>query len=123
MLPTLDEWTSATRRVILTGDAAHAIPPSAAQGGGQAIEDGYSLGMLIEGVRRGRDLNRSLDLWQTKRQDRIDKIKILAHQNYLRRLPQAQLEKESGKRNLTTAGISVEWLLGYKVKEEYQLLL
>jgi salicylate hydroxylase len=37
----------ANGRAVLIGDAAHAMPPSAAQGGGMAIEDAWVLGRSL----------------------------------------------------------------------------
>jgi 2-polyprenyl-6-methoxyphenol hydroxylase-like FAD-dependent oxidoreductase len=43
-----------TRRVFLTGDAAHVMPPTGGQGGNTAVQDGYYLGWKIALVLRGR---------------------------------------------------------------------
>ncbi|EGX88619.1 Salicylate hydroxylase [Cordyceps militaris CM01] len=42
-LPVLDRWSSRNGRVVLIGDAAHAVLPFAAQGAGTSIEDGACL--------------------------------------------------------------------------------
>ncbi|EED17719.1 monoxygenase, putative [Talaromyces stipitatus ATCC 10500] len=47
VVPKLDKWASETRRVLIVGDAAHAIPPSAGQGINQAFEDVYVLALLL----------------------------------------------------------------------------
>jgi 2-polyprenyl-6-methoxyphenol hydroxylase-like FAD-dependent oxidoreductase len=44
-LPTLSRWTD--ERVVLLGDAAHAMTPNLGQGGAQAIEDAASLARVL----------------------------------------------------------------------------
>ncbi|KAM3507786.1 hypothetical protein MY10362_001588 [Beauveria mimosiformis] len=46
-LPELDTWTSRNGRVVLLGDAAHAMLPFAAQGAGSSIEDSACLAECI----------------------------------------------------------------------------
>ncbi|KAF2140418.1 uncharacterized protein K452DRAFT_310158 [Aplosporella prunicola CBS 121167] len=46
-IPPLERWTSNTARVVLLGDAAHAIPPTAGQGASQALEDAWSFAHLL----------------------------------------------------------------------------
>ncbi|KAJ5188114.1 Monooxygenase FAD-binding [Penicillium cf. griseofulvum] len=46
-VPKMDRWHSSTGKVVILGDAAHAIPPSAGQGANQAFEDAYSFGTLL----------------------------------------------------------------------------
>ncbi|SMY25025.1 unnamed protein product [Zymoseptoria tritici ST99CH_1A5] len=48
-LPPLRTWTKG--RVILIGDAAHAMLPTQGQGASQAVEDAEALGAFFEGVR------------------------------------------------------------------------
>lgn len=87
VVPRLDRWASPTRRVIILGDAAHAIPPSAGQGINQAFEDVYMLALLLGRVGMGGSLQGALSFWQTYRQSRIDKVLALNQQIDLRRMP------------------------------------
>ncbi|EPE08701.1 fad dependent oxidoreductase [Ophiostoma piceae UAMH 11346] len=87
MVPKLDRWASPSRRVIILGDAAHAIPPSAGQGINQALEDVYTLALLLGRAGEIRDPQASLDFWQQYRQARIDRVLALNHQIDLRRMP------------------------------------
>ncbi|CAK7211046.1 hypothetical protein SEUCBS140593_001035 [Sporothrix eucalyptigena] len=90
VVPKLDHWASEARRVILLGDAAHAIPPSAGQGINQAFEDVYMLALLLGKqwmTNEVADPQAALDFWQTYRQDRVDRVFALNHQIDLRRMP------------------------------------
>ncbi|KZL63912.1 salicylate hydroxylase [Colletotrichum incanum] len=46
-VPKLERWASPTGRVIIIGDAAHAMPPSSGQGVNQAFEDAHTLVLLL----------------------------------------------------------------------------
>ncbi|CAK7210112.1 hypothetical protein SCUCBS95973_000681 [Sporothrix curviconia] len=90
VVPKLDHWASAARRVILLGDAAHAIPPSAGQGINQAFEDVYMLALLLSQqwkTSEVADPQAALDFWQQYRQGRVDRVFALNHQIDLRRMP------------------------------------
>ena len=90
-LPALSTWfRPADGRVVLLGDAAHAIPPSSGQGVNQVLEDIHMLTLLFLQSRAqqegkgdsqrgslrfaGGKLLRLLSFWQTARQKRIDRI-------------------------------------------------
>ncbi len=87
VVPRLDRWASASRRVLLVGDAAHAIPPSAGQGINQAFEDVYMLGLLMGRSREMAGMDAALAFWQSYRQARVDRVLELNSQIDLRRLP------------------------------------
>lgn len=66
-------------RVALLGDAAHAMLPTSAQGGAQAIEDAYVLGRCLE--KFAADSDTALRTWQTLRQKRVKRIAAQAADN------------------------------------------
>lgn len=97
-LPDLDSWTSLPhRRTIILGDAAHSVPPTAGQGGGMAIEDAYTLAMLISTISRARlppdSFVRSIASWQTARKERVQKARLFTKQLDNNRLPQSERAK------------------------------
>lgn len=92
IVPKLEKWASEKRRVIILGDAAHAIPPSAGQGINQAFEDVYIFALLL-GQSDKVKMQAALDFWQKYRQERIDKIMLLNNQIDLRRMPPAERDK------------------------------
>ncbi|KAL4938260.1 hypothetical protein BDV06DRAFT_231951 [Aspergillus oleicola] len=86
VVPKLDRWASEFQRVVILGDAAHAIPPTAGQGINQAFEDVFTFAFVI-GRCEGDDLAKGLKVWQNGRQERIDKVLELNGQIDKRRLP------------------------------------
>lgn len=100
LLPKLDAWTSehSHGRVVVVGDAAHAIPPSAGQGVNQAFEDVYTfagvLGQLEAGQRQTpTNLATAMKRWHTGRQERVDQVIALNDQINRRRLPSTGEDK------------------------------
>lgn len=91
-VPRLEKWASDGKRVIILGDAAHAIPPTAGQGVNQAFEDTYTLALLLSRLSSGIPLSEALRFWQTYRQERVDKVLDLTRQMNNKRLPAAEQE-------------------------------
>ena len=87
-------------RVVLVGDAAHAMPPSAAQGGAQAIEDAWVLARSLAAAPA--DATAALSEFERLRRPRVARIAREADRNvwvYNLRGPLALA------RNLVVAGI------------------
>jgi salicylate hydroxylase len=70
-VPRLPRWSRG--RVLLLGDAAHAPLPHQGQGAGQAIEDSYTLGVLI-GELGLQTYSRVFDLFERLRRGRTRKV-------------------------------------------------
>ena len=92
-IPRLEKWASAQDRVIIVGDAAHAIPPTAGQGVNQAFEDIEMLALLLSKLSPKAPLSKALNFWQTYRQERVDKVLDLTKQMNAKRLPPAEQAK------------------------------
>ncbi|KAH7126013.1 hypothetical protein EDB81DRAFT_730343 [Dactylonectria macrodidyma] len=97
LLPKLDNWASEKHnRVIIVGDAAHALPPTAGQGVNQAFEDVYILSGVLGKLRSDSQLGapdkvqKALKNWQNGRQGRVDRILELNAQISKRRMPTAE---------------------------------
>jgi len=94
IVPKLEKWASKQRRVIILGDSAHAIPPSAGQGINQAFEDIYIFSLLLGEVGKHKvDMQDALSFWQRHRQERIEKVMVLNGQIELRRMPKEERDK------------------------------
>ena len=115
VIPPLKAWASEKRRVIILGDAAHALPPSAGQGINQAFEDVYMFALLLgEAEKEKVKLEDALKSWLSYRQDRIDKVLALNKQIDLRRMP-AQGGAEVAKQDF-----DLSWLYNPNFKAEVE---
>lgn len=111
-LPKLGRRTSEKGRVVIIGDAAHAIPPTSGQGANQAFEDGYSLAMVLAWKPEKVSLEEALAWWQGMRQDRMEKLLDMTRRLNNMRLPIEQ-QKKLAKEDLWESGGSgegVKWL-------------
>lgn len=81
-MPTLSRWTSKGGRVILLGDSAHAMYPSAAQGFSQTVEDIGVLDYLFSlEPDPATQVPRLTELWQRIRKTRVECVKDYAKWN------------------------------------------
>ncbi|EXJ67159.1 uncharacterized protein A1O5_09806 [Cladophialophora psammophila CBS 110553] len=81
----LPQWVFAQGKVVLMGDAAHAMLPHQGAGAGQAIEDGYILGRALQDYLRYRnhtdeDLEKWTRLYQDVRLPRAQRAQATARQ-------------------------------------------
>lgn len=109
ILPPLSKWTSDRGRIIIIGDAAHAIPPITGQGANQAFEDGYTLAMLLAKRPASVDIATALAFWQKIRQERMAKLLDLTRRINNNWLPIDQ-RKMLNKEDLWESGGSGESL-------------
>lgn len=120
VVPKLDSWISQSHgRVIILGDAAHAIPPTAGQGVNQAFEDVYTFASMLAKLRISganaapSQLVQALGRWQIGRQSRVDKILDLNEQLNRRRLP------EEGKIG-NHEPFELDWLYGVDFESQVE---
>jgi hypothetical protein len=59
---------------VLIGHATHAFPPTGGQGAGMAVEDADGLGLALDDVITGADLQERLSVWLKCRMNRIDRV-------------------------------------------------
>ena len=78
---------------MILGDAAHAVPPTTGQGVNQAFENVYILALLLAKLDEKITLTKSLEYWQSFRQERVDRILDLTRSMNNKRLPPAEQEK------------------------------
>ncbi|KAJ5306370.1 hypothetical protein PENANT_c017G01469 [Penicillium antarcticum] len=106
VVPKLESWTSKYSRVVILGDAAHAIPPTAGQGINQAFEDVYTFAVILARCQ-SHELERGLKIWQGGRQERVDRILELNAQIDARRMPRIP---GAGPAEIESAPFDLEWL-------------
>jgi salicylate hydroxylase len=71
----------AAGRVVLIGDAAHAMAPTAAQGGAQAIEDAWVLAARLAALRDRPD--KALSSYEKTRRPRVEHVVRVSRRNLL----------------------------------------
>ena len=92
-VPYLENWFSTDSRVIILGDAAHAVSPSTGQGVNQCLEDVHMLALLLSKLSDKIVLSDALGFWQSYRQERIGRVVVLSEQINIKRLPPAEQAK------------------------------
>lgn len=91
----LESWISNHKRVILIGDAAHAMPPTGGQGAAMAFEDAASLSLVFSKLSSGDvDIRTDLMAWQTRRQERVKRVRAFTtHGGDVRRGSNGRLQQ------------------------------
>ena len=120
-MPHLDTWTSPNKRVILLGDAAHAIPPASGQGAAQAFEDAYSLSLLLSNLGPQVKFEAAVEWWQRYRMERTKNILELTQVLNDKRLPRAKQRNPEGDWRGRDEGNELQqqgWLYMPKVQED-----
>lgn len=115
VIPKLDSWCSKNRRVLLVGDAAHALPPSSGQGISQAVEDVVMLALLLG---KGQGENKDLRWWQEYRQARLEQLLLLNARVDRRRLPKTLGSGEDEE--VDEHGFDLDWLYGVDVVKDVE---
>ena len=80
-IPALPRWRSKNGRVVLVGDAAHAMLPYLSQGAAQAMEDAAVLAECLDRAGHTDDLGRLTEAYETIRKGRAEKIQKGARVN------------------------------------------
>ena len=121
-VPEMRTWRSEVGRVLMMGDAAHAIPPTAGQGANQAFEDAFTLAYLVQKLSPGLDLATGADVWRKYRQariagilqlnDRMTKMRLLGDKN----APKAEDESKGGIGDWS----DLSWLYLANVEEDIE---
>jgi 2-polyprenyl-6-methoxyphenol hydroxylase-like FAD-dependent oxidoreductase len=124
VIPHLSSWISedGRGRVILVGDCAHAIPPSAGQGVNQAFEDVHTLALTLKGIGGGSPKPearpRQLRNWQQWRSERVKKVFELNGMIEARRTPVD--ERTPAQYLLAEKKMNLGWLFGVDFEKEIE---
>ena len=123
MMPRLERWISPAGKVLIMGDAAHVVPPTAGQGANQAFEDAYTFSMLMSSLSDKITLNKAIEFWQKFREDRVDEVIELTGKLNNLRLPTEEKEKLDQKEvwhedKTQPQGGQMSWLFLPKLDEK-----
>lgn len=82
-LPPLSTCRSDNGKIILLGDAFHAMIPHSASGGVSAIEDGAVIGECVDwAVKNQRPLADATAAYEALRKPRVERMQTASHQGY-----------------------------------------
>ena len=109
----LAKWTNG--RLLLLGDAAHAMLPHLGQGANQGIEDGVALAIFLEG-RSADEVSGILPQFEKFRRERTDVVQAEARRNGLRYNSRSGSLEERDK-EIASSAISRKWLYDYDVEK------
>ena len=80
-LPPLPTWLSQNGRVVLVGDACHAMTPHAASGAMASLEDAEVLGLCLATCRDTEDIPRAFKDYEFLRKPRCERIQEISRDN------------------------------------------
>ncbi|ETN37224.1 uncharacterized protein HMPREF1541_08214 [Cyphellophora europaea CBS 101466] len=120
--PKLERWHSEKGRVVIIGDGAHSLSPVMGQGANQAMEDAWSLGLLLGKIgseRDGENWLTYLDKWEAVRKETIGKLLALTAKMNNARAPLEVREKLSKDEVWTGEGgaEAMRWLFVPQIEE------
>lgn len=70
----LPTWMSSSRKMVLLGDAAHAMLPYMSQGAAMAVEDAGALAEALNLIVGSVSLSETLELWESERLQRTSQM-------------------------------------------------
>ncbi|CZR56825.1 uncharacterized protein PAC_06714 [Phialocephala subalpina] len=80
-LAPMDSWIFPGGKIVLIGDASHAMLPSAAQGAGMGIEDGAAIAEILARVESKEQIPAALKAFQDLRLPRCTEVVDIGRQN------------------------------------------
>ena len=108
-VPTLERYVSENGKLVLIGDAAHAVLPYANQGGGMAVEDAAAMEEFLLEMKSEKDLPRVLKAWEQFRRPRWERIRRTAYGNAnMTTLPDGEMQAERDRQWATMANASTK---------------
>ena len=112
----LPHWSAG--RMTLLGDAAHPMVPHLGQGAAQAIEDGFTLAVFLEGAKQ-QDVPRRLKAYEQIRIERTSLIQKLARDagKFYRAEYETAAERDHLMAQWTQWRASTEWIRGHDAEK------
>lgn len=63
----LDKWVSSSSKLVILGDAAHAMVPYMSQGAAMAVEDGAALAVALSKITSSKEMKFALKIFEKER--------------------------------------------------------
>ncbi|KXH33505.1 FAD binding domain-containing protein [Colletotrichum simmondsii] len=79
----LDNWVADSERLVILGDAAHAMLPYMSQGAAMAVEDGAALAVALNNIENHEQLGVALQVFQRERKTRTSMMQEASMVNAL----------------------------------------
>ncbi|KZL63356.1 fad binding domain-containing protein [Colletotrichum incanum] len=79
----LENWVAGSGRLVILGDAAHAMLPYMSQGAAMAVEDGAALAVVLNNLPSQEQLGLALNIFQTERKKRTSMMQEASMVNSL----------------------------------------
>ena len=80
-LPVMEKYTSPRGRIVLLGDAAHAVQPFAGQGANMSIEDSACLATLLGLIESKQEISTALEVYDAIRVPRLARLRQIIQTN------------------------------------------
>jgi salicylate hydroxylase len=129
----LNTWVAPSNKVLIMGDAAHAMVPYMSQGAAMAVEDGAALAVVLSDINSREDIHLALKVFETERMKRTGQMQAASMLNgkiwHFADGPEQRLRDESmrpeveGKPfswspNQWSDPVTQWWAYGYNAEEE-----
>ncbi|GKT50084.1 FAD-dependent monooxygenase OpS4 [Colletotrichum spaethianum] len=79
----LENWVAESGRLVILGDAAHAMLPYMSQGAAMAVEDGAALAVALNNISSREQLGLALEIFQKERKQRTSMMQEASMVNAL----------------------------------------
>jgi salicylate hydroxylase len=131
----LDSWVSASSRLVILGDAAHAMVPYMSQGAAMAVEDGAALAVALNNISSTAELKFALRTFEKERKTRTSKMQEASMVNAMiwhfpdgpeQRARDAAMRPEVEGRSFQTSPnqwsdpVTQAWAYGYDAEDAMQ---
>ncbi|KAI5369622.1 Putative FAD-binding domain, FAD/NAD(P)-binding domain superfamily [Septoria linicola] len=116
-LPDLPKWSSPGGRIILLGDAAHAMPPYAGQGAAMAMEDAIVLSTLLSLATKIGSIKEAANAYEKVRRPRVQRFKDIVYSN-VKTFGSGGEDEDKNEERKWTSEERYHWIDDYRAKEE-----
>ncbi|KAK1624172.1 FAD binding domain-containing protein [Colletotrichum phormii] len=129
----LERWVADSERLVILGDAAHAMLPYMSQGAAMAVEDGAALAVALNNIASREQLGHALQVFQKERKTRTSMMQEASMVNALlwhfkdgpeqkardeAMRPEVEGRKFSSSPNQWSDPLTQSWAYGYDAEDK-----